>query len=195
MAQYGFYFDQTACAGCHTCQIACKDKNRLEVGMLLRQVRTFECGEYPNPGFYHLAVSCNHCDDPACVKVCPVKRTVKDPETGIVFHDANVDCLGSACQLCVNACPYGHPVFDAEANKARKCNMCKDLIDQGQEPACVSSCMMRALKFGPIDELKAKYGDDVVTELPCFPDQGTGSNFLIKMSKAAAEADFEEKKE
>ncbi len=32
MAQYGFYFDQTVCAGCHTCQIACKDKNRLDIG-------------------------------------------------------------------------------------------------------------------------------------------------------------------
>ena len=52
MAQYGFYFDQTVCAGCHTCQIACKDKNRLEVGTLYRKVITCETGEYPNPGIY-----------------------------------------------------------------------------------------------------------------------------------------------
>ncbi len=44
MAQYGFYFDQTVCAGCHTCQIACKDKNRLEVGTLYRKVITCETG-------------------------------------------------------------------------------------------------------------------------------------------------------
>ena len=61
MAQYGFYFDQKACAGCHTCQIACKDKNRLEVGELLRKVRTYETGEFPNVGIYHMAESCAHC--------------------------------------------------------------------------------------------------------------------------------------
>ena len=72
MAQYGFYFDQTVCAGCHTCQIACKDKNRLDVGTLYRKVRTFETGEYPNPGIYHLATTCNHCDNPACVAACPL---------------------------------------------------------------------------------------------------------------------------
>ena len=44
-----------------------------------------------------------------------------------------------------------------------------------------------------IDELKAQYGDDLVTELPCFPDGGTGPNFLIHPSKAALEEDFEVK--
>lgn len=193
MAQYGFYFDQTVCAGCHTCQIACKDKNRLDVGYLFRTVHTYETGEFPNPGIYHLATSCNHCDNPACVSVCPTGRTIKDAETGIVYHNPAVECLGEACQLCVNACPYGHPVYIAEENKVMKCDMCKALIDKGEAPACVSSCMMRALKFGPIDELKATYGADLVTELPCFPDQGTGSNFLIKARECAKDASFEEK--
>ena len=71
--------------------------------------------------------------------------------------------------------------------------MCKDLIDKGEEPACVSSCMMRALKFGPIDELRAQYGSDLVTELPCFPDGETGPNFLIKARNCAKETEFEEK--
>ena len=65
MAQYGFYFDQTVCAGCHTCQIACKDKNRLKIGTLYRKVLTGEVGEYPNPGIFHLATACNHCDNPS----------------------------------------------------------------------------------------------------------------------------------
>ncbi|MDP4128349.1 MAG: 4Fe-4S binding protein, partial [Bacillota bacterium] len=28
----GFYFDMEKCIGCRTCQIACKDKNNLDVG-------------------------------------------------------------------------------------------------------------------------------------------------------------------
>lgn len=193
MAQYGFYFDQTVCAGCHTCQIACKDKNRLDIGYLFRAVHTYETGEFPNPGIYHLAESCNHCDNPACVSICPTGRTVKDEATGIVYHAPDVDCLGEDCQGCISACPYSHPVFIKEENVVKKCDMCKDLIDKGEEPACVSSCMMRALKFGPIDELKAQYGSDLVTELPCFPDGETGSNFLIKARNCAKETEFEEK--
>ena len=32
----GFYFDMTACIGCRTCQVACKDKNDLEMGVIFR---------------------------------------------------------------------------------------------------------------------------------------------------------------
>ena len=128
MAQYGFYFDQTVCAGCHTCQIACKDKNRLEVGTLYRKVITCETGEYPNPGIYHLATACNHCDNPACVAACPTKRTVKDAETGLVCHDDNIKCLGEVCQMCVKACPYGHPVYVPEKEAVGKCNGCIELV-------------------------------------------------------------------
>ena len=193
MAQYGFYFDMTVCAGCHTCQIACKDKNRLDVGTLFRKVDTYETGEFPNPGIYHLATACNHCDNPACVAACPTGRTVKDEATGLVVHDANIQCLGEVCQLCVKACPYQHPVFIPERGEVGNCNGCLELIRKGQAPACVESCMMRALKFGPMDELKEKYGADAVTELPCFPDGGTGPNFLIKPSKAGLEPAFEKK--
>ena len=188
-----FYFDMTACIGCKACQMACKDKNNLPLGVLYREVKSYEVGEYPMPGIYHLATACNHCDNPACVAACPTGRTVKDEATGLVCHDANVQCLGEVCQMCVKACPYGHPVFIPERGEVGKCNGCLELIRKGQAPACVESCMMRALKFGPMDELKEKYGADAVTELPCFPDGGTGPNFLIKPSKAGLEPEFEKK--
>ena len=193
MAQYGFYFDQTACIGCHTCQIACKDKNRLDIGYLFSHVRTYEVGEFPNPAIYHVAESCNHCSNPACVAACPTKRTVQDPETGIVYHDPNAMCAGEACLRCVEACPYHHPIYKAEAKKVVKCDMCKDIVAAGGEPACVASCMMRALKFGPVDELKAKYGENVVTALHCFADNGTAPNFLINARECAFNPEFEEK--
>ena len=53
----GFYFDANKCIGCRTCQIACKDKNNLEVGVLFRQVRTFETGSYPDAKMYHFSRS------------------------------------------------------------------------------------------------------------------------------------------
>ena len=154
MAQYGFYFDQTVCAGCHTCQIACKDKNRLDVGTLYRKVRTFETGEYPNPGIYHLATTCNHCDNPACVAACPTKRTVKDEETGLVCHDDNIKCLGEMCQMCVKACPYGHPVFIPEREAVGKCNGCIELVRKGEGPLtssrpCTAMILSRSCRASP----------------------------------------------
>ena len=35
---YAFTFDASACSGCKACQIACKDKNGLPVGVLWRRV-------------------------------------------------------------------------------------------------------------------------------------------------------------
>ncbi len=37
--------------------------------------------------------------------------------------------------------------------------MCLDRLERGLKPICVLSCSMRALEFGPIDELRAKYGN------------------------------------
>ena len=56
-------------------------------------------------------------------------------------------------------------VSDIKVNRSGHCYL--ELIEKGETPACVASCMMRALKFGPIDELKALYGD-AVTALPCL---------------------------
>ena len=124
---------------------------------------------------------------------CPTGRTVKDAETGLVYHDPEINCAGAACQLCVQACPYNHPVYIEDLEKVVKCDGCRDLVAKGEQPACVASCMMRALHFGPIDELRAQYGDDLVSALPCYPDGETGPNFLVKARACALEEAFEEK--
>ena len=64
-----FYFDMTACIGCKACQMACKDKNNLPLGVLYREVKSYEVGEYPMPGIYHTSLTCNHCVDPTCIGI------------------------------------------------------------------------------------------------------------------------------
>ena len=193
MKQYGFYLDMTLCVGCRSCQIACKDKNRLNVGQLYRRVRSFESGEFPHPGVFHLSAACHHCEKPACAAACPVGRIVKDEETGLVVCDALVKCLGESCRRCVRACPYGHPVYLPARGEIGKCGGCPEPMREGKPPACVESCMMRALRFGPVDELRAQYGAEAVSALPCLPDGGTGPNFLIRPNRAALAAEYEEK--
>ena len=128
----GYYFDQKACIGCRTCQIACKDKNDLEVGILFRKVLSFEVGAYPETGIYHYSGSCNHCENPACVEVCPNQAMYIDEEDGTVQHDDS-KCIG--CEYCVKACPYGHPQYIADLRIVHKCDGCIGLRSAGERPA------------------------------------------------------------
>ncbi|MEW5983008.1 MAG: 4Fe-4S dicluster domain-containing protein [Acidobacteriota bacterium] len=154
MAHLGFYVDMKRCVGCMTCQIACKDKFDLDVGEFGRRVARYEGGAYPAPFVYSVSLSCGHCDDPACVKVCPAGAMTKDAATGLVLHD-QARCIG--CRSCEAACPYGAPTYVKATGKVTKCNGCKDKLDAGKPPLCVSGCRVRALEFGDIDALKAAH--------------------------------------
>jgi len=68
----------------------------------------------------------------------------KRAKDGIVFVDASL-CVG--CKTCITACPWGAPQWNPETGKAIKCDYCKDRIDEGLEPACVTGCTTDALKW------------------------------------------------
>ncbi|HEY3365888.1 MAG TPA: DMSO/selenate family reductase complex B subunit [Symbiobacteriaceae bacterium] len=163
--QLGFFINVERCIGCHACEVACKDKNDLEVGPRWRRVRIVEGGAYPKPFAYSISMACNHCKDPICVKVCPVGAYTKR-EDGLVIHDQS-RCIG--CRYCTFACPYAAPQFDESKGKAGKCSGCHDLVDKGQEPICVQACILRALEFGPLEELQQKH-PGAVQSLPVLPD-------------------------
>lgn len=181
----GFYFDMTACIGCRTCQVACKDKNDLPIGVMFRNVTDYEVGDYPNIATYHYSASCNHCETPACVAVCPNEAMFVDEEDGTIQHDDS-KCIG--CQYCVNACPYGVPKYIEDIQLTHKCDGCKTLRENGENPACVSACPMRALEFGPIDDLRAAH-PDAVNQITILPDASqTNPSVAIEAKKAALDA-------
>lgn len=165
--QMGFYFDASACNGCKACVIACKSKNNLPVGVTYRRVIQYVGGEWiPNPTnkdlmvpsnvfAYAISSACMHCAEPLCVENCPAGALYKRDEDGLVlFDDGN--CIG--CRYCLWSCPYGAPHFDEESGKLAKCDFCADLLAEGETPYCVAACVMRALDYGQLDELQAKYG-------------------------------------
>ena len=185
----GFYFDMTRCVGCRACQVACKDRNNLDIGLLFRYAKTYETGSFPKVGMYNYSGSCNHCEHPACVTVCPTGAMYK-AEDGTVIHDDDM-CIG--CKSCMNICPYGSPKFDEARSIVRNCDVCASLRAKGQNPVCVDACPSRALDFGERDELIAKYGPDLVKDLPILPDSKlTDPNTLIKAKPCALEEDFRE---
>jgi len=189
MGKLGFYFNGARCVGCRACQIACKDKNDLDVGVTYRQVRTYETGAYPTPGYYHHSSTCNHCANPACVLVCP-SGALHIAEDETVQIDSEI-CIG--CKNCVRTCPYGVPQFFEDKEIAGKCNLCVDLTAKGENPVCVDACPQRVLEWGDLDELRAKH-PDTVADLPILPDSlKTGPSTIIFPRTCALEPDFRQK--
>jgi anaerobic dimethyl sulfoxide reductase subunit B (iron-sulfur subunit) len=190
--QMGFYFNASACTGCKACQVACKDKNDLPVGVMWRRIYDYGGGGWvpdathkdllvPNDVFaYSISISCMHCQDPACTEVCPTTAMSKN-EDGIVSVNPD-ECIG--CRYCEWACPYDAPQFDESAGVMTKCNFCQDLLAQGENPACVDACPMRALDFGELQDLQAKYGPlDAIEPLPS--GEYTSPSFVVTPHRSA----------
>ena len=64
--------------------------------------------QYPDSKTINFPMSCLHCEDAACVTVCPTGASYKRTD-GIVLVDQD-RCMG--CNLCAWACPYGARELD-----------------------------------------------------------------------------------
>ncbi len=197
--QLYFFFDQTRCMGCQTCVVACKDWQELKPGRAkLRNLHDKEAGSWPKMQTFISVYSCNHCDSPKCMSACPTEAIFKDEKTGIVYVDENI-CQGVGD--CIAACPYNAPqipddfqepknpniIEDSimEGHIMRKCDMCWDRVTSGEglKPACVASCLSRALDWGTYDDLIAKYPDAKSardTVLMAYNDENTVSKMETK---------------
>jgi molybdopterin-containing oxidoreductase family iron-sulfur binding subunit len=133
---------------------------------------------------YWFPKPCYHCDEPACVNVCPVEATFKRSD-GTVLVD-NEKCIG--CKYCMVACPYSARTFNwvkpdlpEEALNAEyspetsvpqrvgtvgKCDFCPDLARNGQLPHCVVGCPNGAIYYGDLNEDSVTNGTDTL----CFSD-------------------------
>ena len=101
MTRWAMAVDLRRCVGCQTCTAACKHANSTPPGVQWRRVLDIEVGEYPEVQRAFVPVGCNHCDEPACLPVCPTGATYKRPD-GIVSIDYDA-CIG--CAYCAVACP------------------------------------------------------------------------------------------
>ncbi len=188
MAQLGFYIDVERCTGCKTCMAACRDKKNSPQGVKLRRVTEFSGGDWKKQKdgswksdvfAYYTSISCNHCSDPACVKVCPTKAHYKRESDGLVLIDQS-KCIG--CGACARACPYGAPQLNTQIRKMSKCDACADRLAEGLNPICVDACPQRAIEFGDISELRKKYGS-LAAVAPMPEADITKPNLVIHASK------------
>ncbi|MCB6563117.1 4Fe-4S dicluster domain-containing protein [Gordonibacter urolithinfaciens] len=173
---YGMVIDTKRCVGCNACTVACKMANNVPQDIFWTRALTdggdmmdTPAGEFPDISMRYITVSCQHCENPACAKVCPVGATYKDPETGVVRQDYD-KCIG--CRMCMSACPYtgvrsfnweeprypmDFALGDADAPKhqkhvVEKCIFCYQRLARGETPACMDLCPARARHFGDLDD-------------------------------------------
>ena len=146
MSKYYIYHDVKRCIGCFSCESHCKSKNNLPVGPRFCQIIMVGPKLVNNlPRTANIFMPCFHCEEPWCLKVCPSGAIKKRSADGIVFIEPAA-CIG--CKSCIMACPWGTVQWDPVTNKAIKCDYCKDRLDGGLKPACVTKCLTQCLDFG-----------------------------------------------
>jgi anaerobic dimethyl sulfoxide reductase subunit B (iron-sulfur subunit) len=190
VSQYAFVVNSDACSGCKTCQVACKDKNDLPIGLHWRKVYEVTSGDWRRQGdaweatvaAYNLSTTCHHCLNPVCIPCCQADAIFKT-ETGIVLIDEN-RCRN--CHACELACPYGAIRFNPVRNTTTKCDFCADLLDLGRPPTCVAGCPNRALDFGDLAELRRRHPAGVAQVFPLPPGAATLPAVVILPHRNAA---------
>ena len=166
----GLVIDLDICVGCHACAVVCKEWNagghsapltddkpydKDPLSVWFNRVHSFEVGEGQDSRTVHFPRSCLHCEEPACVTVCPTGASYKREEDGIVLVNADT-CIG--CKLCSWACPYGAREYDHAEGVMKKCTLCIDRIynenleEIDRVPACVSTCPVNARHFGDLGD-------------------------------------------
>jgi Fe-S-cluster-containing dehydrogenase component len=162
----GLLYDSTLCIGCKACVAACKEAGNLpadtagdrlydrpdDLNSHTRNIiKLYRSG---NESAF-VKRQCMHCLDPACVGACMI-GALKKREHGIVSWDGT-RCVG--CRYCEVACPYGIPKFEWTTDEAIynpkivKCELCRERLAVGKEPACTAACPRQAVIFGPRSEL------------------------------------------
>jgi molybdopterin-containing oxidoreductase family iron-sulfur binding subunit len=179
--------DLSRCKNLRKCQAACNHMHNGHPGQNWIKVHSMQDGEHEAP--YWEPTNCMHCDEPPCVKVCPVDATFKRQD-GIVLIDNN-RCIG--CRFCMAACPYSTRVFNWEAplpsntpdkesscetslpqkrGTVGKCDFCPDMNRMGMLPHCVSACPNGVFFFGDMNEDSVTNGSETFRFSELVKDKG-----------------------
>jgi formate dehydrogenase iron-sulfur subunit len=135
-------------------------------------------------------MSCMHCDDPACVHVCPT-NAISQLQEGPVIIDQS-QCMG--CKYCAQACPFHVPRFNEEQGVVFKCTMCADRVGVGGLPACVKSCVAGALSFDDKETIlsQAKVRAAKINGIIYGEKEAGGTNVIYVLPRPAGELGLRE---
>ncbi len=149
--QFGFLVDVSKCVGCKNCIKACREGNALPDTYADR--RWLEEAKDKAGKTRLLSHSCMHCENPACMAVCPAGAISKDNAGSVLVNKDR--CIG--CKYCYQACPFGVPHYNEDGMD--KCDTCRASgVAAGDTPNCVKACKFGALKYGAVSAIKEVSG-------------------------------------
>ena len=139
--------DPEACTGCHACELACSLKHFQVFGINFSCISIHEFKE----GNLFVPVICQACEDPVCIKVCPMEARIKK-ETGLIGTDKE-KCI--KCRTCLYVCPFCAAPVNPDNGQPLNCDLCDNEV---LGPWCVRVCSThKALKFEVLGkEVEAK---------------------------------------
>ncbi len=180
--------DLAKCKNARKCVSACQKMHHRPDDQEWLQVKLMKDSDQAAP--YWFPKTCFHCDNPPCVKVCPVDATFKRTD-GLVLID-NERCIG--CKFCMAACPYSTRVFNWEEPEfpddilamcsspetsvpgkigtVEKCDFCPDMAREGLLPDCVTACPNGVFYFGDQNEDAVTNGEETVRFSDIIKDRG-----------------------
>ena len=133
--------DPKKCVACRNCELACAFARTQET--CEREESNIKVNHYIDEHIV-LPMTCLHCEEAWCLKVCPAAAISRNENTNAVIIDPD-RCAG--CKMCMLSCPYGNIHFDHEKLVSRKCDLCNG------NPKCVGHCIAGALQYEEIDDL------------------------------------------
>lgn len=151
MPKIEFLINLEMCSDHRACQVACKRKKETPAGVRCMETYTVNDGAFPENHTYFLPVMCQHCGKPSCAPVCPSQAIVKTDMGPVIIANPQA-CLECADKPCVAACPYDAIKPNPISGGVEKCDMCIDLLSQGQPPACVPNCQCMAICIGDAED-------------------------------------------
>ena len=109
--------DTALCVGCQSCMFACS-RRAGKGGLANSCIHVQSAGGMEN-GF--VVIVCRACEDPPCVRSCPVDAIKPAPRGGGVRVEQGI-CTG--CGNCIDACVIGAVQWNRETNKPMICVHC-----------------------------------------------------------------------
>ena len=132
--------DHEKCTGCRQCEMVCSVFHNGASNPSRSRIKVVK---WEHVGFY-LPMTCQNCEKPFCVEVCPTKACHKDLENQRVLIDRD-KCIG--CKTCIVACPFGAPLYDKVERVSIKCDYCDG------DPQCVRFCEAKAIVYVDEDQV------------------------------------------
>ena len=132
------------CRDCQACVLACSLYHEGECSLSLARLAVLK-----DMATYQVEILlCEHCENPACVAVCP-SGAIRPQDSGVA-HLVDSEC--TRCGECASACPAGAIFYNEQGDRYLKCDLC---VGRPGGPACVELCPVGALALNPRDSAQA----------------------------------------